>query len=200
MNSPGSMTYDPADDSRKSGHSKKAVDQARVRELFEYAADTGELRWKSRPRSDFKTKRSCAIWNARYSGNIAGSVHPRAGYALVSIDNIHHRVHRLIWLLVHGSIAAFIDHINGDRADNRLCNLRAVSRQENQRNLSLPRNNTSGVMGVHRIKADGYWMASIRANGRSIHLGRFADKDSAIAARKAAEAEYGFHPNHGRGA
>jgi len=91
-----------------------------------------------------------------------------------------------------------IDHVNGVRTDNRIENLRSVTHAENGRNQAIPRNNTSGVMGVARRTRGKKWHAQIKVGGKQIHLGSFDDKDEAIAARAAADIEHGFHENHGR--
>ena len=91
-----------------------------------------------------------------------------------------------------------IDHVNGDRSDNRVVNLRSVAHQENHRNRAIPKSNTSGVMGVYWGKRDRKWYAQIKINGKKKHLGSFSCKKKAIQARKKAEIDYGFHANHGR--
>jgi hypothetical protein len=100
--------------------------------------------------------------------------------------------HRVMWALVHGRWPSEIDHLNGVRDDNRLCNLREVTRQENTKNKARSRNNSSGVTGVDY--SQGKWRAKLARR----HLGYFATLDEAVAARKAAEAAHDYHPNHGR--
>ena len=91
-----------------------------------------------------------------------------------------------------------IDHINGDRADNRICNLRVVSKQQNARNVGLGKGNVSGHLGVSYSSRDKRWAAHIGVNGVRVYLGSFRDKDSAVAARLEAESRYGFHSNSGQ--
>lgn len=80
------------------------------------------------------------------------------------------------------------DHENRDPLDNRRSNLRAVTHAFNSRNRSLNQNSTSGVRGVYWAKREGKWRARIgRGAGRHVHLGQFAEKAEAIAARRAAE-------------
>jgi hypothetical protein len=93
-----------------------------------------------------------------------------------------------------------IDHINGDRSDNRIENMRAVTRQENLKNTKRRCDNASGVIGVYQRKDTGRWCSYVNSNGKRINLGCFNNKTDAIAVRKAAETEHGFHSNHGRGA
>ncbi len=88
----------------------------------------------------------------------------------------------------------FIDHINGERDDNRWGNLRLVTRQEQNQNLALSKRNNSGQVGVCWYKRKQQWHVRIGHN----HIGYFNDFNAAVAARKAAERQYGFHANHGR--
>jgi hypothetical protein len=90
-----------------------------------------------------------------------------------------------------------VDHINGDRSDNRICNLRIVDSQQNCRNQKLRKTNATGTMGVYFHKLTGKWTAQIMQSGKRIHLGLFDTKEGAISARKLAEVGYGYHPNHG---
>lgn len=96
--------------------------------------------------------------------------------------------------LLHRVIMGFpdmqVDHINGNGLDNRRCNLRLVTHSENQMNRKGPaKNGQSGVRGISFNKAAGKWVAYIGADGKHIHLGSFAEKDRAIAARAEAAAK-----------
>ena len=105
--------------------------------------------------------------------------------------------HRLAFLYMTGSIPKEVDHINHVKPDNRWKNLRAANRIINGRNRSMHCDNTSGVTGVYWHKKKGKWQAGIRVNDKRIYLGVFKHLEDATAARKTAEARYGFHPNHG---
>ena len=87
-----------------------------------------------------------------------------------------------------------IDHINGQRADNRAANLRDVDKAENQKNAARRSDNTSGVTGVYWDKTSKRWRATLR----STTVGGFERKEDAVAARLAAQRAHGFHENHGR--
>jgi len=119
------------------------------------------------------------------------------GYKQGRIGGHLHYAHRVIWRMQTGEVADDVDHINGDRGDNRWANLRNVTRQENMRNRKLGRNNTSGFHGVKQAYW-GAWQAYIWKDCGSVCLGAFSTKEEAIAARKSAEAALGYHPNHGR--
>lgn len=166
--------------------------------ILDYDPETGILVWKQRPRSSFKSDRAYSIFMAQRAGKEAGSVHPD-GYRRASYRGRKHRTHRLAWMIAHGEIPDEIDHIDGNRLNNRIANLRDVTRAENTRNLSRLKANRSGTPGVRcRVDYDK-WVAWIGVDGRQIYLGWFQSMDEAVAARKEAEKKYGFHPNHGRG-
>ena len=123
------------------------------------------------------------------------------GYLHGTIFDVKHFAHRLVWAMQTGEWpSGDIDHINGNRHENRWANLRSVTRQENRKNAAIPSNNKSGVLGVFWSKRDSVWIARIGDNRTGIHLGNFHSFDDAVAVRKTAEAEYNFHPNHGRAA
>jgi len=122
------------------------------------------------------------------------------GYGKITINYRRYFLHRLAWFYMTGEWPKVIDHINGVRNDNRWCNLREASTLMNARNMRRPKNNTSGVVGVFWYARDQKWQAQIRTNGRIIILIRTRDKEEAVRIRKAAEVQYGFHPNHGRAA
>lgn len=132
-------------------------------------------------------------------GDRAGTPQNR-GYRLVRFRGKKYLEHRLIWFLLHGYWPDEIDHINGIRDDNRIENLRAVSKVENLRNQARRVTNTSGVMGVSWHKQARRWQAAIQTGRKRRYLGLFADWFEAVCARKSAENRLGFHPNHGRAA
>jgi hypothetical protein len=114
------------------------------------------------------------------------------------IDARGYLAHRVVWALVHGAWPQKqIDHIDHDRTNNRVENLRIVGHQENHRNTTLRKNNASGFMGVSWYKAGEKWTAYIMIDRVKKHLGCFDALEDAVAARRAAEARFGFHENHG---
>lgn len=168
--------------------------------LFCLDAETGRLTWAHRVSEDFPHMPRIEHFNSRFAGKEALiSVSASRGYRIGSVFSKEVRAHRIILALLHGEWPkGMVDHINGDRADNSLSNLRIVSPAENGRNARMPKRNTSGVVGVSWNTALGNWFGHIRFNGKTQYLGQFANKEDAIAARKAAEVRLGFHPNHGR--
>ena len=119
------------------------------------------------------------------------------GYIIAFLFGKKYRAHHLAWLYVHGVLPkGQIDHINGNRTDNRIENLREVSNQDNLKNSKLYNTNKTGHVGVGLL--NGKYRAFITVNYKSYHLGMFGTLEEAIAARVLANAQYNFHKNHGR--
>lgn len=168
-----------------------------LRELIAYDPSTGLMVWRERKARHFRNPAMLGNWNSRHAGKPAIASIGSHGYQAGYVSGQMCLAHRVAWALHYGEDPSFeIDHINGCATDNRIDNLRASDPLTNNRNLARPRNNTSGTVGVAFIP--GRWRATITVDNRAIHLGYFETEAEAIAARKAAEREYGFHPNHGR--
>ena len=90
-----------------------------------------------------------------------------------------------------------IDHIDGDRLNNKWSNLREVTRLDNRRNAGLRVDNTSGYNGISYNNRERKWETYIEVEGQRKRLGKYLELHEAIQARKRAEKKYGFHPNHG---
>jgi len=167
-----------------------------------YEPETGRLYWLPRAPetfigSDGQTKAHTAnLWNARFAGKEAFTCARPDGYLTSSFNNRKLLAHRVAWLLGTGAWPkGAIDHINGNPADNRLSNLRDVPSGENQKNMKMFRNNTSGVAGVHR--KGGRWVAEINSDSCRHYLGCFKSKAEAAEARLAAQRRLGFSDRHG---
>lgn len=159
-----------------------------LEKLFSYDPETGFLFWKV---SMGKAKR----------GSVAGSLDKKHGYIRVRIDGKNYQAHRLVWILNNGDIpeGMYVDHIDHNKANNHLQNLRLVTSYINQKNRSLGKNNRSGVLGVHYRGDRNKWQATINYDHNTVFLGNFDDWFEAVCARKSAEAHVGgFHENHGR--
>ena len=162
------------------------ITQKELKKLLHYDLDTGVFTKLTRAanHSNIGDKLKTITW---------------AGYTSVCLSGRKYQAHRLAWLYVMGSWPKEqIDHINHIRSDNRWVNLREVNHQDNHKNISLQKNNRSGVNGVHYDKKTKKWRAYFHRNQRFIGLGRFTDKFEAICARLSANNKYGFHANHGR--
>lgn len=177
------------------------IDAATVRELLSYDPLTGIFVWKPRPVMPGGRAAVINAWNGNFAGKRAGDM-PKDGRSRITIGDRGYFAHRLAWLYVYGEWpSGIIDHINHDTRDNSIANLRVIdSHAENARNRKLFRNNTTGVHGVSWQSARRKWTATISDRaGRRKNLGSYESLDDAIAVRKAAEAAYGYHPNHGAG-
>jgi len=131
------------------------------------------------------------------SGEVVGSL-AQQGYLVVRINYKLYYLHRLVWLYMYGCMpTGCIDHINHDKADNRLRNLRDVSNRENLLNLRLSKSNTSGHHGVCLHKQSGKWLARIKVYGKNLSLGLFSDIGEAAKARAEEDKKYGFTINLG---
>lgn len=159
--------------------------------VLDYNPDTGLFRWKPRGKSRFDNRHAGnEALTARVVGYCVGHIHGHGGRV---------GAHRVAFKMVYGrDPAGEIDHINGDRADNRIANLRDVSRTINARNAARPRTNSSGLVGVSYRRDKHKWRAHITVDRQMLHLGYFNSCEAAIEARQAAERKYGFHLNHGR--
>lgn len=175
-----------------------------LRQLISLDHETGNLTWLPRiaglfPAGSRSPQHAAALWNSRYAGTPALASEDQCGHLCGRIFNRMIYAHRAVYALVSGSWPAHtIDHINGKPSDNRPVNLRDVPHIENHKNQATRKNNTSGVMGVSMNKRLRKWAAHITVAGQDHHLGFHDDKADAIAARKAAESRFNFHPNHGR--
>lgn len=164
-----------------------------IGDLLRCDFDAGRLFWLPRSLSLFSNARSFATWNSRYAGKEAITYVDPHGYKCGRLFDKPIKAHRAIWALATGEWPEAIDHINGNRTDNRLANLRAVTTAENNRNVRQRRDNASGVTGVCWDAGRKKWLAT--ASGK--HVGRFDDFDSAVIARNAEAARLNFHESHG---
>ena len=138
-----------------------------IREILDYNASTGVFTWKKR------TAKCVHI------GDVAGCLEKRIGYMSIGISGDVFKSHRLAWLYVHGSWPeGLIDHINGQKADNRIDNLRVVDAGGNSQNVRRPnKRNKSGFIGV--IAYQGKWRANITVNNKTRRIGDFNTPEEA---------------------
>lgn len=154
------------------------ITKTQVSECFEHR--DGKLYWKK-----------VAHPNKQYLvGQEAGSIH-KTGYRHVTWLGKVHKVHRLIFLLHYGYLPPEVDHINCDRQDNRLENLRPATRSENQCNRGALANNTSGYPGVTWHKKSKAWCVRVMKNGKTVVQQYF--KDIELAGLFAVEARSLYH-------
>lgn len=136
--------------------------------------------------------------NRVQAGTLAGTISDE-GYVKVMMRRKAYHAHRIIWEMHYGKIpeGMEIDHINHDRTDNRIENLRLVTKQVNMKNKSSYSNNKSGVTGVSWHSKKKKWVAQIQGNKRKKMLYEGDSFNDAVKARKSAEIELNFHKNHG---
>jgi hypothetical protein len=160
------------------------ITQSELKELLHYDLEKGIFTWKvNRPKC--------------IKGNIAGTFHVN-GYTHIQINRKIYKAHRLVWLYVYGYFPKFIDHINCDRSDNRICNLREANIYQNNHNAKLSKNNTSGVKGVSWHKKANKWAVTIGVYGKPIYLGLFEDLEFAeLVANEARSKYHGEFLNNG---
>ena len=170
-----------------------------LRKLLRYEPETGKLFWRIRTEEIAPARQSVKTWNSLYANREAFTAVDAYGYKVGNLLKTQYKAHRVVFAIcnLRWPISE-IDHINGNRSDNRIENLREVTRQQNQRNVRLKSTNTTGNCGVGWNKRLEKWTAQIGHGKTFRHLGSFATKADAIAARKQAEIEMGYHPNHGR--
>lgn len=170
--------------------------------LLLYDAASGKLFWKTRTPDLFQSskdpEKQCSSWNKGFSGSEAATSYSY-GYKQIRVLGKKTSAHRVAWAIYHGTRAPDqIDHINGNRDDNRIENLRPATCTEQRRNAAKPKTNSSGHIGVSWHKHSKKWRAFIHDGGKQISVGYFNSIDDAVRARKLKEIELGYHENHGR--
>jgi hypothetical protein len=140
----------------------------RLREIVHYDPENGVFTWL------VKTGKKSVV------GAKIGSKHS-AGYMEAKIDGVRYYLHRLAWIYVTGEDPKDlqIDHINGDRSDNRFSNLRLATNGQNQQNAKLKKTNKSGYKGVYWSEGNKAWVACICIDGKSRALGSFTTPEAA---------------------
>ena len=163
------------------------MQQSELKQLLHYDAPTGIFRWR------FCKNRHMQPWD------IAGVPTKRQGYIKIMINRKSYLAHRLAWLYVTGSMPkSHIDHINGDKADNRIQNLREADNATNHWNEPLRSTNKSGHKGVWMNKNTKKWQTGLRFNGVQVSAGIFENlEDAASAIRALREKCHGEYANHG---
>lgn len=151
-----------------------------VRSILDYNPETGVITWKA------KTSNRVKI------GDVAGSV-DKAGYKKIGINGTDMYCHRLAMLIVYGSIEGKeVDHINGNKLDNRLTNLRLVSKSQNMQNMKVKKSNKLGIKGVSAVK--NKYIAQIMKSKKTIWLGSFnCPAAASFAYQIAADIYFGKH-------
>lgn len=167
---------------------KTKLTYERLTEVLFYDPKTGIFRWKEKP----------SKYSPVSEGEEAGYLHKPSGYIRVSIDSERYVCHRLAWLYTYKKWPeGDIDHVNGDRSDNRIENLREAL-DKNSWNAKIRSDNTSGVKGVSFHKGVGKYVARVNHKGKIYNLGCFNSLEAAVAVVKEKREElHGDFTNHG---
>lgn len=176
---------------------KNLPTQEELNDLLSYNAETGALYWRERPESMFQATNCrsalnvCAVWNSRYANGRAGT---DRRYTVIKINFASYLAHRVIWKMVYGEEPIEVDHINRNKLDNRLSNLRSVDHGTNMRNRSVTSLNTSGFKHISWSKNLNKWVVQLKVPGKGQR--QIAWKDSleeAVAARNEAYSRFGYN-------
>jgi hypothetical protein len=152
--------------------------QTLLQSLLDYDPTTGMFKWRVH-----------RAGNA-LQGQTTGSVNT-TGYIQVKLNGVKYSAHRLAWLYVYGSSPDFdLDHINRNRQDNRIVNLRKATRSQNCQNQKQRVDNTSGVKGIHWCKLKQRWIVQAIVEGKRKQIGAFTDREAAISARAVTEKQH----------
>ena len=150
------------------------ISQEYLKSQLSYSSETGMFIWKV-------SKKGQSRKDAGYTR--------KDGYIKIVIDQVRYLAHRLAFFYEYGYLPKYIDHINGNPSDNRICNLREATISQNGINKPLQSNNKSGYKGVYWNKSHGKWMARININNKTVFLGLFDDLNNAAYAYKNAAIE-----------
>lgn len=173
-----------------------------IRKLLRYDSTTGILTWEYRTSDKFQDGKYSRIrranrWNAVHANKNAGYKNKK-GYFALNIGGVTYCSHRIAWALHYNFWPTNqIDHIDHNRANNKIGNLRDVTNTENQRNCGMAKTNTSGYTGVYWYEPTRKWCARIWVNGKNHYLGYFIQIEDASLARENAKLKFGFHKKHG---
>lgn len=159
-----------------------------LRELLSLDENTGKLYWLKRDIINPSDRQ----WNGKYAGKEAFTYVGKRGYLMGSIYNKTYMAHRVVFAIYTDEWPTLVDHINGDKTDNRPSNLRPATPSQNQHNQKLSKRNSSGIKGVSWSERDKRWCAQIAFNKKRINLGSFLTREGAA---KAAENARMVHHN-----
>lgn len=166
---------------RKRAPNQDDLTAKRLKEVLHYDPETGIFRWKGRVGSDGRIL-------ADIAGKIAGSLNVW-GYRQMYVDGKNRRACRLAWLYMTGKWPRTIDHINGNKADDRFANLRDVTPSQNNWNCGKHARNKSGHKGIYWKKDHGRWLVQVQAHSKQTIIGYFKTLEAAVEAQKKAYAD-----------
>lgn len=160
------------------------MDQKTALRLFEYR-DGALYRRISPPRTNIPAGSRVGVVNV-------------LGYEVFGHQKKQYRVHRVIYLMHYGHMPLMVDHINGNKLDNHIENLRSADHNTNQYNSKMHCDNTTGAKNVYRDKRTGRFVVKISENGVNRYIGTFGDFDmAAFVASEYRDKMHGIYANHG---
>lgn len=159
------------------------VSVSKLREVLNYNPETGEFTWR--------TRHVKKVWPGKKAGYFV------RGYGRISVDGKKMWMHRIAWAMHYGEHppeGMVIDHINRDRGDNRISNLRLVPHHENTWNCEAKATSVTGLKGVSPEK-HGRWCARIRVAGKRVYIGAYDTPEEAAEAYRRYEAVRAAKPD-----
>ncbi len=163
-----------------------------LNECFTWDYD-GNLTWKERPRSHFKTDGDHKRVNTRLANKRAGSLQKSTGYHQCVVGGIYYKAHRILYMLYHNTTIPDrlqVDHEDENKLNNTFKNLRLGTSSQNRCNVSKQKNNTSGYKGVYFHKGNKKFVARITVFGKYLCLGCYVTAEEAHEAYKVASVKY----------
>lgn len=145
------------------------MDASIISNFLDYNSETGQFKWKIRTSNRVKV------------GDVAG-VTTKNGYISISINGVKEYAHRLAWMVYYGETPDCIDHVNGDKTDNRISNLRNTTKGQNNKNQHVARSGNSLGVSEYKTKSGVRYRATITEDGLFKHLGSFHSVEDAAKA------------------
>jgi hypothetical protein len=167
-----------------------------IKKLFDLDHETGALTWKPRkadmfsPKGQRSAQGCCNNWNSRYAGKPCLTAIGSHGYRHGNVLGKGMLAHRVVFELYYGFAPDYVDHINGNKLDNRPSNLRNASNGQNIANSNSRIGSTSKYIGVCWAKTHKKWIANITSGGKCYHLGLFVKESDAAKAYNVAAKFY----------
>lgn len=163
------------------------ITKERVEELLHYDPETGYFFWKKLEGRGHR----------ELGGKVAGCLAPN-GYIMLGIDRKLYRAHRVVFLLENGEFPKqYVDHIDGDKKNNKRDNLRLVTQQQNAYNAKPHKDSVTKVKGVYWDKERELYVAQIWLNGKHIHLGRYETlEEASVVAKNSRIENHGVYARH----
>lgn len=151
----------------------KKLNQERLKQVLKYEPESGVFTWK-------------CVRSSALVGCVAGHTSKQTGYRIIGVDGCLFLAHRLAWMYMHGEFPPnSIDHIDRNRQNNSICNLRPATQSQNAFNSTARSTNKSGFKGVSWCSSTRKWRSTAMINGKQKSLGRYTEIEDAASAYKA---------------